>query len=72
MSEFTFNVEIEGRALAVFDHASEALRWATHYVYLSEDWVSNAILALESGEGFSYGYEDSYVNIVPVKKRSVP
>ena len=68
--EYMFNVEIEGKANAVFDTADEAVRFAMHHIYLSREKSSEAIDVLNQGQVFMYCYGFAGVNIVPVAKRS--
>lgn len=68
---YMFNVEVEGKANAVFDTADEALRFAMHHVYLSNGTLQQAIDTLNQGQLFMYSYGFSGVNIVPVTKRRV-
>lgn len=69
--EYTFNVEVEGKANAVFDTANEAVRFSMHHVYLSSGKTQEAIDTLNQGQVFQYGYEFAGVNIVPVAKRKI-
>ena len=69
--EYMFNVEVEGKANAVFDTADEAVRFSMHHVYLSSGKTQEAIDTLNQGQVFQYGYEFAGVNIVPVAKRKI-
>ena len=71
MSRYMYNVMVEGSALAVFDTADEALRFAMHKVYLGPDGFNQARATLERGEETRYAYGFSTVHIVPVKKRAI-
>jgi hypothetical protein len=69
--EYMFNVEVEGKANAVFDTADEAVRFSMHHVYLSSGRTQQAIDTLNQGQVFMYSYGFSGVNIVPVAKRKM-
>lgn len=69
---YIFNVEVEGKASAVFDTADEALRFSMHHVYLSSGRFQEAVDTLNQGQCFMYSYGFGGVNIVPVAKRKLP
>ena len=71
MSQYMFNVVVEGKANAVFDTADEALRFAMHHVYLSNSKTQQAKSILNQGQVFGYSYGFSSVNIAPIAKRKV-
>ena len=66
---YMFNVEVEGKANAVFDTADEAVRYAMHHVYLQAHEFQSAVDTLNRGHVFMYSYGFAGVNIVPVAKR---
>ena len=68
---YMFNVEVEGKANAVFDTADEAVRFSMHHVYLSSKKTQEAIDTLNQGQVFQYTYGFAGVNIVPVAKRKI-
>ena len=45
---YMFNVEVEGKANAVFDTADEAVRYAMHHVYLQAHEFQSAVDTLNS------------------------
>ena len=69
--EYMFNVEVEGKANAVFDTADDAVRFAMRYVFLSAGRIQEAIDTLNQGQVFQYCYGFAGVNIVPVAKRKM-
>lgn len=70
-AEYMFNVDVEGKANAVFDTADEAVRYSMHHVYLSAAKFQEAVDTLNQGQVFMYSYGFAGVNIVPVAKRRV-
>ena len=64
-----FNVEVEGKANAIFDTADEAVRFAMNHVYLSSGLKQQAIDTLNQGQSYMFSYGFSGVNIIPIAKR---
>ena len=61
--KYMFNVEVEGKANAVFDTADEAVRFAMHHVYLGYVNFQIAIDTLNQGQVYMYSYGFSAVNM---------
>ena len=71
MSEYYFNVNCD-KANGVFDTADEALKFATHHVWMSPNNIPLAKDLISEGSIYRYAYEFCGCEIIPVAKRRTP
>ena len=67
--QYMYNVMVANKALAVFDTADEALRFAMHNIFIGTNDLEHARHAIENGHDWRYAYGFSDLHIVPVAKR---